>query len=59
MKTTRFRRLVFLAINLLCLQLFNASATKFIVDLNAPHEAGIVIVKVKKHLSQHCETAQH
>jgi serine protease len=55
MKTKRFRRLVFLAINLLCLQLFNASATKFIVDLNAPHEAGILIVKVKKHLSQQCE----
>ena len=58
MVTQTSRILVILAINFLCLQLWNANAAKYSVDLNSPHEAGIVIIKVKKHLVAQCELHQ-
>ncbi len=58
MVTQTSRILVILAINFLCLQLWNANAAKYSVDLNSPHEAGIVIIKVKKHLVTQCEFHQ-
>jgi len=58
MVTQTSRILVILAINFLCLQLWNANAAKYSVDLNSPHEAGIVIIKVKKYLVAQCELHQ-
>ncbi len=58
MVTIISRRFVILAINFLCLQLWNANAANPTVDLNSPHEAGIVIIKVKKHVSEQCELHQ-
>ena len=55
MVTKTSRKLLFLAINFLCLQLLHTKATNFMVDLNAAHEAGIVIIKVKAHLTPQCE----
>jgi subtilisin family serine protease len=58
MVTQTSKILVILAINFLCLQLWNANAAKYSVDLNSPHEAGTVIIKVKKHLIAQCELHQ-
>jgi serine protease len=58
MLTITSRRFLILVINLLCLQLWNANAATYSVDLNSPHEAGIVIIKLKKHLSEQCERHQ-
>jgi len=55
MVTNRSKKIVILAINFLCLQLWNANANKFPLDLNSPHQAGVVIVKVKTNLRQQCK----
>ncbi|MFN5711601.1 MAG: S8/S53 family peptidase [Bacteroidota bacterium] len=54
--STPFFSLIFLVLANLSTASF--ASTKFKVDLNAPHEQGVVILKVKKQYANQCETTR-
>lgn len=51
-----FNKFVLLAFSLMCLQLLEAKAGQFIIDVDAPHESGVIIFKVKEHVSSQCQS---
>jgi subtilisin family serine protease len=56
MVTINQSKLIFIAINLLFLQLRFTNAKSNSIDFNAPHENGIIIFKVKDHLGDQCNS---